>query len=94
MLSNAFNERPRCCSSSGAFYTAVHVIHAGACAALKGGLQRDRASPFQCNLVAAQTEIEAIRDDIASTWLEGPLSFEQTADKFVRPALQQVRPKP
>ena len=38
-----------------------------------------------------QTEIEAIRDDIAPTWLQQPLSLEQTADKFLRPSLQQVR---
>lgn len=37
-----------------------------------------------------QTEIEAIRDDIAPTWLQHPLSLEQTADKYVRPSLQQV----
>lgn len=37
-----------------------------------------------------QTEIEAIRDDIAPTWLQHPLSLQQTADKFVRPSLQQV----
>ena len=37
-----------------------------------------------------QTEIEAIRDDIAPTWLQPPLSLEQTAAKYVRPALQQV----
>jgi hypothetical protein len=37
-----------------------------------------------------QTEIEAIRDDIAPTWLQPPLSLQQTADKFVRPSLQQV----
>lgn len=39
---------------------------------------------------ALQTEIEAIRDDIAPTWLQQPLSLEQTADKFVRPSLQQT----
>ena len=38
-----------------------------------------------------QTEIEAIRDDIAPTWLQHPLSLEQTADKYVRPSLQQVK---
>ncbi len=37
-----------------------------------------------------QTEIEAIRDDIAPTWLQHPLSLQQTADKFVRSSLQQV----
>ena len=39
----------------------------------------------------SQTEIEAIRDDIAPTWLQHPLSLEQTADKYVRTSLQQVR---
>ena len=41
-------------------------------------------------LLAMQTEIEAIRDDIAPTWLQAPMSLEQTADKFVRPSLQKV----
>lgn len=41
-------------------------------------------------LLAMQTEIEAIRDDIAPTWLQASMSLEQTADKFVRPSLQKV----
>ena len=45
-------------------------------------------SPFIGHVL--QTEIEAIRDDIAPTWLQRPLSLEQTADKYVRPSLQQV----
>ncbi|MDB4997232.1 MAG: dependent oxidoreductase, partial [Myxococcaceae bacterium] len=39
---------------------------------------------------AMQTEIGQIRDDVAPTWLEEPLTIEQTAAKYVRPALQQV----
>lgn len=33
-------------------------------------------------------EISQIRDDIAPTWLQEPLSIEETADRFVRPALR------
>lgn len=39
---------------------------------------------------ALQAEIGAIRDDIAPTWLEAPRSLEETADRYVRPALRQV----
>ena len=46
---------------------------------------------YQVPLLSVQTEIEAIRDDIAPTWLQHPLSLEQTADKYVRPSLQQVK---
>jgi phytoene dehydrogenase-like protein len=35
-------------------------------------------------------EIGQIRDDIAPTWLEEPLSIEDTAARYVRPALRQV----
>jgi phytoene dehydrogenase-like protein len=37
-----------------------------------------------------QTELAALRHDIAPTWLEQPLSIEQTAERYVRPALRQV----
>ncbi len=37
-----------------------------------------------------QAEIGQIRDDVAPTWLEEPLSIEDTAAKYVRPALRQV----
>src|SRR6266480_1507761 len=37
---------------------------------------------------ALQREISAIRDDVAPTWLEEPLSIEDTASKYVRPALR------
>jgi phytoene dehydrogenase-like protein len=40
--------------------------------------------------VALQDEIGAIREDIAPTWLEEPLSIEETAERYVRPALRQV----
>ncbi len=36
-----------------------------------------------------QLEVSQIRDDIAPTWLQEPLSIEQTADQFVRPALRE-----
>src|SRR5205809_208974 len=39
---------------------------------------------------ALQREISAIRDDVAPTWLEEPLSLEDTASKYVRPALRQI----
>jgi len=39
---------------------------------------------------AMTAEIGKLRDDIAPTWLHEPLSIEQTADKFVRPELQQA----
>src|SRR5438270_4056726 len=39
---------------------------------------------------ALQEEIAQIRDDVAPTWLEEPLGIEETAAKYVRPALQQI----
>jgi phytoene dehydrogenase-like protein len=39
---------------------------------------------------AMLTEIAAIRDDIAPTWLEEPFSIEETAERFVRPALRKI----
>jgi len=39
---------------------------------------------------ALQREISAIRDDVAPTWLEEPLSIEDTAAKYMRPALRQI----
>ena len=35
-------------------------------------------------------EIAALRSDIAPTWLEEPLSIEDTATRYVRPALQRT----
>ena len=37
-----------------------------------------------------QDEIGRIRDDVAPTWLEEPLSIEDTAQRYVRPALRQA----
>ena len=37
---------------------------------------------------ALQTEIGQMRDDVAPTWLQEPLTIEETAEKFVRPALR------
>src|SRR3954468_803873 len=37
-----------------------------------------------------QDEIGRIRDDVAPTWLEEPLSIEDTAERYVRPALRQA----
>jgi phytoene dehydrogenase-like protein len=39
---------------------------------------------------AMQEEIGKIRDDIAPTWLEEPLSIEATAEKYVRAELRSV----
>lgn len=37
-----------------------------------------------------QDEISKIREDIAPTWMQEPLSIEETADTFVRPELRQI----
>lgn len=37
-----------------------------------------------------QAELSALRDDIAPTWLSQPFSIEETAERFVRPALRQA----
>lgn len=39
---------------------------------------------------ALTTEIGHMRDDLAESWLLEPLSLEETAQKFIRPALQKV----
>ena len=39
---------------------------------------------------ALQAEIAQLREDVAPTWLQEPLSIEGTAERFVRPALRQV----
>jgi phytoene dehydrogenase-like protein len=39
---------------------------------------------------ALQAEIAQLRDDVAPTWLQEPLSIEATAERFVRPALRQI----
>src|SRR3989442_1429953 len=36
-----------------------------------------------------QREIAQLREDVAPTWLEEPLSIEETAEKYVRPALRR-----
>lgn len=40
--------------------------------------------------VALQKEIAAIRDDVAASWLEPPESLQRTAERFVRPSLQET----
>lgn len=35
-------------------------------------------------------ELGEIREDVAPTWLEAPFSIEETAERYVRPALRQV----
>lgn len=37
-----------------------------------------------------QAELSALRDDIAPTWLTQPLSIEETAERYVRPALRET----
>lgn len=39
---------------------------------------------------ALTAEIGQIRDDLAPSWLEEPLSVEATAEKYIRPALRKV----
>jgi hypothetical protein len=39
---------------------------------------------------AMQTEIGQLRDDVGRTWLQEPLSIEETAERFVRPQLRKV----
>jgi phytoene dehydrogenase-like protein len=39
---------------------------------------------------ALQAEIAQLRSDVAPTWLEEPLSIEETAEKYVRAPLRQV----
>mmetsp|Transcript_26743 Transcript_26743/g.37644 ORF Transcript_26743/g.37644 Transcript_26743/m.37644 type:complete len:529 (-) Transcript_26743:236-1822(-) len=37
-----------------------------------------------------EAELDAFREDLGKTWLEEPLSIEETAEKYVRPELRQV----
>jgi len=46
------------------------------------------AADWQAN-EALQQEIGRLRDDVAPTWLEEPLSIEDTAERYVRPALRR-----
>ncbi|MFL5291339.1 MAG: phytoene desaturase family protein [Myxococcales bacterium] len=39
---------------------------------------------------ALQAEVAQLREDVHATWLEEPLSIEDTAAKYVRPALRSV----
>ncbi len=39
---------------------------------------------------ALEDEIAQLRNDVAPTWLEEPLSIEETAERHVRPALREV----
>ena len=39
---------------------------------------------------ALQAELDGLREDVAPSWLREPLSIEDTADRYVRPGLQQV----
>jgi len=37
-----------------------------------------------------QTELAAIREDIAPTWMQAPVSIEETAERYVRPGLREA----
>jgi phytoene dehydrogenase-like protein len=39
---------------------------------------------------ALQAELSALREDVAATWLTAPLSIEDTAQRYVRPALREI----
>ncbi|HLL53196.1 MAG TPA: NAD(P)/FAD-dependent oxidoreductase [Myxococcaceae bacterium] len=39
---------------------------------------------------AMNAELAAIRDDLAPAWLQSPYSLEETAERFIRPALRQA----
>jgi hypothetical protein len=39
---------------------------------------------------AQQAEMDALREDVAPTWLAEPLSLEETAERYVRPALRNT----
>src|SRR3954468_11689478 len=39
---------------------------------------------------ALQAELAALREDLGPAWLEEPLPVEETAERYVRPALRQV----
>ncbi|PSC68853.1 FAD-dependent oxidoreductase [Micractinium conductrix] len=39
---------------------------------------------------ALNAELEAFRQDVGRTWLQDPLSIEETAERFVRPPLRQA----
>jgi phytoene dehydrogenase-like protein len=39
---------------------------------------------------AMQAELAALRDDVARTWLEAPLSIEETAERYVRKPLRRA----
>ena len=39
---------------------------------------------------AMEAELARLREDIAPTWMQEPLSIEETAEQFVRPALRDI----
>ena len=39
---------------------------------------------------ALQNELSMLREDVAPTWLQAPLSIEETAERHVRPALRET----
>ena len=55
-------------------------------------LRADGASDHVARLQHQHVEAElaAFREDVGKTWMEEPLSIEETAAKYVRPALRQI----
>ena len=60
----------------------------------EAAVERQIATFFSDADVAANRRLNAelaqLREDLGPTWLEEPLSIEDTAEKFVRPALRQA----
>src|SRR5690606_33046077 len=60
----------------------------------EAAVERQIASFFSEEDAAAHRrlsgELAQLRDDLGPSWLAEPLSIEETADRYVRPALRQV----
>ena len=60
-------------------------------APVRGASSRRADWQAHCRL---QAEIGQLRDDVAPTWLEEPLTIEETAERYVRPALRDTFRRP
>ncbi|HEY1957553.1 MAG TPA: NAD(P)/FAD-dependent oxidoreductase [Polyangiaceae bacterium] len=65
-----------------------HLLFGSDAAATRDQMVRFFSQQDYDAYAALQDEIEKIRDDVAPTWLEEPLSIENTAEKYVRSALR------
>jgi hypothetical protein len=75
-------------------------VHCGGCCANLSGETVKRVPGMQSHtcvtltapfrLCYIQAEMDALREDVAPTWLAEPLSLEETAERYVRPALRNV----